>query len=139
MKKSNVKYGKYVKFLFGAVLLCLSVSLSYADGGETIHGFGDWAKGIIVFFEQIKTFIQIVATVVGMWFVYSSLQLFRKHHTTQGAQGEYVRHGSGHLLLGVFLMCLVPGIQMLQSTFTKNLGDGKVDAFTVKDQSIFDQ
>ncbi len=127
------------KFLIGVFLLTLTCAISYADTPSgTVHKFGEWAQGIVTFFEQIKTFVQIVATVVGMWFVYSALQLFRKHHTTQGTQGEHVKHGAGHLVLGVFLMCLVPAIQMLQGTISKNMGqDGATKTFEVQDENIF--
>ena len=102
MKK--LKQIKLGKLLIGIILLLASFSLCYAtDPSTDVHNFKDWATSMIGFFEQIKAFVQIVATVVGMWFVYSALQLFRKHHTTQGAQGEHVKHGAGHLLLGIFL------------------------------------
>ena len=121
------------RLLLGVGMIFAAVSFSFAADGGGSNDFAKWAKGIVVFFDQIKAFVQIVATVIGMWFVYSALQLFRKHHTTQGAQGEHVKHGSGHLLLGIFLMCLVPGIQMLQNTLGKDLGEGVTNKFVVKD------
>ncbi|WP_233263318.1 hypothetical protein [Caedibacter taeniospiralis] len=118
--------------------LAMTCTISYADG--TTGDFKAWATGIITFFSQIKTFISIVATLVGMWFIYSAIQLFRKHHN-QGAQsqGEHIKNGGGHLVLGVLLTCLVPGIQMFQSTISKNMGKGdSVQEFTI-DKDIFDK
>ena len=126
----------FKKLILGLIMLSGTVALSYADTTGTVHNFKDWASGIVSFIEQIKTFIQIIATLIGMWFVFSALQLFRKHHTTQGAQGEHVKHGAGHLILGICLICLVPGIQMLQSTFGNDLGEGVKSAFSV-DSNIF--
>ncbi|WP_119328518.1 hypothetical protein [Cysteiniphilum halobium] len=123
-------------------ILFLTCAVSYAAGptpGET-GDFKAWAKGIITFFSQIKTFISIVATLVGMWFIYSAIQLFRKHHN-QGAQsqGEHIKNGGGHLVLGVLLTCLVPGIQMFQSTISKNMGNtDSVQEFSVE-KDIFDK
>ncbi|WP_119344832.1 hypothetical protein [Facilibium subflavum] len=138
MKIKNINYKK---MLAGLALFGISISLSYAgdSGGATslVHNFKDWAQGIMSFISQIEYFIQIIATLVGMWFVFSALQLFRKHHTTQGAQGEHVKHGSGHLLLGVFLICLVPGIQMMQATFSKHMGiDGSSPTFKIDSNSL---
>ncbi len=121
--------------------LAMTCTISYAADPTPASGdFKAWATGIITFFSQIKTFISIVATLVGMWFIYSAIQLFRKHHN-QGAQsqGEHIKNGGGHLVLGVLLTCLVPGIQMFQSTISKNMGDSKAfQEFTV-DQDIFDK
>ncbi|WP_203249895.1 hypothetical protein [Cysteiniphilum marinum] len=129
----TVKWRLLGRLLLGVGMIFAAVSLSFAADDKN---FLKWAVGIVGFFDQIKAFVQVVATVIGMWFVYSALQLFRKHHTTQGAQGEHVKHGSGHLLLGVFLMCLVRGIQMLQNTLGKDLGDGVKNKFVVN-ESIF--
>ncbi|WP_235826879.1 hypothetical protein [Facilibium subflavum] len=138
--RQNSKKMKLTRLLTGIILLVLSFGLGYAgDTGGAVHNFKDWATSMIDFFEQIKAFVQIVATVVGMWFVYSALQLFRKHHTTQGAQGEHVKHGAGHLLLGIFLMCLVPGIQMLQKTLSTNMGDQKSEQTFTVDSDIFNK
>ncbi|WP_440617325.1 hypothetical protein [Cysteiniphilum sp. 6C5] len=123
-------------------ILFLTCAVSYAENTTTgtTGDFKAWATGIITFFSQIKTFITIVATLVGMWFIYSAIQLFRKHHN-QGAQsqGEHIKNGGGHLVLGVLLTCLAPGIQMFQSTISKNMGDKKsFQEFTIE-KDIFDK
>ncbi|MBK2124411.1 hypothetical protein [Fangia hongkongensis] len=117
-----MKYVNFKKLALGSALICLTVGMSYAVGFSA-NGFTEWGRSMLGFFNQIKTFIQIIATVVGLWFIFSSLQLFRKHHTNQGAQGEHVKHGSGHLAIGIALVCLVPFIQMLQTTLGSDAGN----------------
>ncbi|GGG05127.1 MULTISPECIES: hypothetical protein [Cysteiniphilum] len=118
-------------------ILFLTCAISYA-ADPTKGDFKAWATGIITFFSQIKTFITIVATLVGMWFIYSAIQLFRKHHN-QGAQsqGEHIKNGGGHLVLGVLLTCLAPGIQMFQSTISNDMGkSGSLQEFKIN-KNIF--
>ena len=133
-KQINLK-----KLLVGLGMIGFSVGLSYADGSGTVHNFKDWAGHLIKFVSQAELFIQIISTLVGMWFVFSALQLFRKHHTQQGAQGEHVKHGAGHLILGVFLICLVPAIQMIQATLGSDMGDSSAETVFSVDQNALNQ
>lgn len=129
---------KSVKIGLGVVIFAIAITGAYAEG-YSMHDFRTWAKHLIGFISQIEYFVQVVATLAGMWFVYSGLQLFRKHHTTQGAQGEHLKNGSGHLLIGVLLMCLVPAIQMIQSSIMSDAGNTSAQKVFTVDQSALDK
>ncbi len=123
-----------MKIITGLAILCSSLGAAYAVEGYSANGFTGWTRNVIAEIYQIEYFLQVVATVVGMWFVFHGLQLFRKHHTSQGAQAEHLKNGSGSLLIGVLLICLIPAVQMVQSTLMT--GAGNVDsqqAFTISD------
>ncbi|WP_151193851.1 hypothetical protein [Cysteiniphilum sp. JM-1] len=104
--------------------------------------FADDTKGssdLIAVLQHLKQeigyivgFIQVLAGGTGIWFVLSGLHLIRKHHTSQGAQGEHVKNGSGHLIIGVLLICIVPCVNLLQNSL---LGNAKLDIQNYTNQS----
>ncbi|MBK2124618.1 hypothetical protein [Fangia hongkongensis] len=128
-----------IKTGLSVAVFAIAITGAYAasTNGYSQNDFKEWAKHLIGFISQIEYFVQVVATLSGMWFVYSGLQLFRKHHTTQGAQGEHLKNGSGHLLIGVLLMCLVPGIQMIQGSIMSGAGEKNAQTmFTVNENAL---
>ncbi len=129
-----------LKILLGLGLILLGIGMTFAgdDGGGYSNGnFSAWAKNLVNVIGEVESFIQIVATLAGMWFVFSGLNLFRKHHTSQGAQVEHVKNGIAHMMIGVFLMCLVPAIQMIQSTIMSGAGESKAQkVFEVKSDNF---
>ena len=137
-----MKIHKGVKAAIGIAIFAIASTSTYAasTNGYSTNDFKEWAEHLITFISQIEYFVQVVATLAGMWFVYSGLQLFRKHHTTQGAQGEHLKNGSGHLLIGVLLMCLVPCIQMIQSSIMTDAGDKSAQTmFSVNENALSQQ
>ncbi|WP_119342939.1 hypothetical protein [Facilibium subflavum] len=129
-----------LRIVTGVLLLALGVGISFASqdsgGGYAGGDFQKWAGHLLKVVSQLEDFIQIVATLAGMWFVFSGLNMFRKYHTSQGAQGEHVKNGMGHIMVGIFLMCLVPAIQMLQSTIMTGAGDSGKQTFTVDSNAL---
>lgn len=130
-KRSKSLYAVYKRFAMGVLFFCLSIGLCYADDDtpKDPKAFYDWALHLLSVFGQIKSFLQVIALLLGMFFVFSALNHFRTHHSNQGAQGTHLKHGCGHLVIGIFLMCIIPGIQMLQQSITKDLGDGQYMKF----------
>ncbi|WP_151193499.1 hypothetical protein [Cysteiniphilum sp. JM-1] len=130
---------KAIKSLIIGNILFLSVlGSSQAFAG---YSSGDWLSMAGNLWKQIQgmiTFVQIIATLIGVWFCFHALQLFRKHHTSQGAQGENIKNAIGHAAVGVFLIGLIPMIQMLQSTVMKNAGDGESQKTFQINQGDFD-
>lgn len=137
MNKTIVK-----KTALTALLMAAFMGAAMADtsGGNltTSGNFQAWAEGTLLpFIGQIKYFLQIVAMLVGMWFVLSGILLFRKSHTAQGAQGEHVKNGGGHLIFGVFLIGLVPLVQMVQSSLMMKAGNADNNiAFSVDEGAL---
>lgn len=113
-----------VKVVTGLALIMGTVGGALAaDEGYTSNSLTDVLKDIAGHVVSIEGFLSIIATCAGMWFVFSGLNSLRKHHTSQGQQGEHVKHGVGHIAIGVLLIGLIPAIQLLQSTLLSKAGD----------------
>lgn len=109
-----------------------------ADTGSTTYSTGNfqtWANNLLSVFSQFEAFLMLAAVGIGLYFVFSGLMQYKKFHSASGAQGEHVKHGSGHLIIGVVLICIVPAVQMLQSTLMTGAGNTSSQSLFTVDSS----
>lgn len=141
MKKQLIK-----KSTLAIGLLAMLGGSAFADstsGGTgayaTSGNFQSWANNLLSVFSQFEAFLMIAAVGIGLYFVFSGLMQYKKFHSASGAQGEHVKHGSGHLIIGVILICIVPAVQMLQATLMTGAGASDSQSlFTVNASALSD-
>ena len=121
------------KSLLGLGLMAALSTAALADTGSTAYStgnFANWASQLLLVFQQFQTFIMYAAIVIGLVLIFSGLMSYRKYHTSQGAQGEHIKNGSGHIIIGVLLTGIVAVVQMVQGTVLTGAGTD-TNGFTV--------
>ena len=114
-----------ITLLVGGVMFS---SVSYADVAGQTRDFTSWSLRMMQFIEQIKYFVSIVATIGGMWFLFTGLADLKKHHHGNNAsQGNYVSNGLGKCATGAIMIAIVPMMQMLTATVSAGAGTGKIN------------
>jgi hypothetical protein len=118
--------GSVSRFVLGVALVAGGVLFSTCSYAAD-KNFTDWALSMIRFIDQMKYFVSVVATIGGMWFVFTGLSDLKNHHSNKGNNGDYVRHGTGKCFIGACLIGIVPMTQMIGSTVTKDAGSATTD------------
>ncbi|MCF6764390.1 hypothetical protein L3V82_01310 [Thiotrichales bacterium 19S3-7] len=124
------------KSLLGLGLMAGLSTAALADTTAYSTGnFANWAGQLLLVFQQFQTFIMYAAIVIGLVLIFSGLMSYRKYHTSQGAQGEHIKNGSGHIIIGVLLTGIVAVVQMVQGTVLTGAGTD-TNAFSVDTSTL---